>query len=447
MYWFVLCNLQIFSGCVCHLEQLHAQSPFLFPIVSGIDLIPFFYICSVRAVLSPGLFGFVLLYLGHCAVATVAVSGFGQVGFGVSLRAASSNLPSSPNRFPSQTEVCSTIGESIQDRRLFTIQRSPRISTSYTSQSVAVQTVQVERRTSPFNGIERSLSRAAVIKTKSLPVSATTFPTALSVYIAHDGRKHKHNPTLSAIKHVVQTCRSSLSAAADGLADCSGERRTSPFNGDAQSGNGIERSLSRAVVPPSATTFPTALSLYIAQGRLRKDIRYPSSSQRQNRCHSKWKLILKTIGNRKGDCAWSCSRWQTQPEKICKSQRTNQCHSLRTLYWFVLCNLQIFSGCVCHLEQLHAQSPFLFPIVFSINLIPFFDICSVYLLAVFQPGCSGMCYFTWAAARSQQLLFVVLAAGLWCLTAGCHVKSPPLKQKCAPRSRWEKAYMRKHTYK
>ena len=36
-----------------------------------------------------------------------------------------------------------------------------------------------ERRTSPFNGIERSLSRAVIIKTKSLPVSATTFPTAL----------------------------------------------------------------------------------------------------------------------------------------------------------------------------------------------------------------------------------------------------------------------------
>ena len=101
--------------------------------------------------------------------------------------------------------------------------------------------------------------------------------------------------------------------------------------------------------------------------------------------------------------------------------------------------------------SLHAQSPFLFPIVFSINLIPFFDICSVDLLAVFQPGCSGMCYFTWAAARSQHLLFVVLAAGLWCLTAGCHVNSPlfpqpHLKQKCAPRSRWEKAYMRKHTH-
>ena len=61
-----------------------------------------------------------------------------------------------------------------------------------------------------------------------------------------------------------------------------------------------------------------------------------------------------------------------------------------------------------------------------------------------HPDCSGMCCFTWAAAaaRSQQLLFVVLAPGLWCFTAGCHVKSPlfpqpPLKRKCAPR--WEKA--------
>ena len=76
--------------------------------------------------------------------------------------------------------------------------------------------------------MERSLSRAVIIKTKSLPISATTFPTALFLYIAHDGRKHKHNPTLSANK---QICRSSLSTAADGLADGSGERRTSPVNG------------------------------------------------------------------------------------------------------------------------------------------------------------------------------------------------------------------------
>ena len=143
-----------------------------------------------------------------------------------------------------------------------------------------------EGRTSPFNGSERSLSRAVVIKTKSLPISVTTFATALSLYNAHDGRKHKHNPTFSANKHVVQICRSSLSAAADGLADGSGERRTSPVNS-------IERSLSCAVVPKTkslpvpATTFPTVLSFYIAQGRLRKDIRSPSCSQRQKRCYLK----------------------------------------------------------------------------------------------------------------------------------------------------------------
>ena len=84
------------------------------------------------------------------------------------------------------------------------------------------------------------------------------------------------------------------------------------------------------------------------------------------------KLILKTIGNRKGDCAWSCSRWQAQPEKICKLQSTNQYNVRSELHWFVRCDLQIFSGCVCHLEQLHAQSPFLFPIVFSIKAMCFF---------------------------------------------------------------------------
>ena len=146
-------------------------------------------------------------------------------------------------------------------------------------------------------------------------------------------------------------------------------------------------------------------------------------------CMARKGLILKTIGNRKGDCAWSCSRWQTQPEKICKSQHTNQCHSLRTLYWFVLCNLQIFSGCVCHLEQLHAQSPFLFPIVLVLIWFPVFRYLFSRSTCCFSTRLFGymlLCYFTWAAARSQQLLFVVLAAGLWCLTAGCHVKISPL---------------------
>ena len=90
----------------------------------------------------------------------------------------------------------------------------------------------------------------------------------------------------------------------------------------------------------------------------------------------------------------------------------------------MLCNLQIFSGCVCPLEQLHAQSPFLFPIVFSINLIPFFDISSV--LAVHSPGLFGyvLLYFTWATARSQELLFVVLAChALRALDSRCMLRT------------------------
>ena len=94
-----------------------------------------------------------------------------------------------------------------EDRRLF---HNPTLSANKhvvqicrSSLSAAVQTsvcTKGERRTSPqssFNGMERPLSRAVIIKTKSLPISATTFPTALFLYIAHDGRKHQHNPTLN----------------------------------------------------------------------------------------------------------------------------------------------------------------------------------------------------------------------------------------------------------
>ena len=157
-------------------------------------------------------------------------------------------------------------------------------------------------------------------------------------------------------------------------------------------------------------------------------------------------IILKTIGNRKGDCAWSCSRWQTQPVKICKSQCTNQCHSLRTFYWFVLCNLQIFSGCVCHLEQLHAQSPFLFPIVFSINLIPFFDISSV--LAVHSRGLFGyvLLYFTCATARSQELLFVVLDChALRALDSSCRLRTPRRVCICIGSTRCRGNHMHDHS--
>ena len=50
-------------------------------------------------------------------------------------------------------------------------------------------------------------------------------------------------------------------------------------------------------------------------------------------------------------------------------QSTNQYNVQSEWHWFVRCDLQIFSGCVCHLEQRHAQSPFLFPIVFGIIVV------------------------------------------------------------------------------
>ena len=184
------------------------KSPFLFPIVFGINLIPF-------SVFVQHLLFFQHGCSGMCCF-TWAAARSQQLLFVVlaaGLWCFTAGCPPPPT--PSQTEACSTMGESI--------------------------------RPSSF-----------------------------------------HNPALLANKHVIQICRFSLSAAADGLADGSGERRTSPFNR-------IERSLSRAVVPKtkslpvSATTFPTVLSLYIAQECLRMDIRCPSCSQRQNRCHSKRK--------------------------------------------------------------------------------------------------------------------------------------------------------------
>ena len=57
------------------------------------------------------------------------------------------------------------------------------------------------------------------------------------------------------------------------------------------------------------------------------------------------------------------------------------------------CDLQIFSGCVCHLEQLHAQSPFLFPIVFSINnylLITLIRFCTISLRWLTTIWCFGV---------------------------------------------------------
>ena len=169
----------------------------------------------VLAVRSP-LYGYVLLYLVRCAVATVAVCGFGSrsVVFHCGMPRQISPLPPTP----SQTAVCSMMGESI----LLSPFHNPMLEKARRANLPLLAIgcradCSGERRTSPFNGIERSLGHAVVIKTKSLPISATTFATALSLNIVHDGRNHKHNPTLFANKNVVQICCSSLSAAAMAL--------------------------------------------------------------------------------------------------------------------------------------------------------------------------------------------------------------------------------------
>ena len=236
---FAICR---FSQVVCHLEQLHAQSPFLFPMVFSINLIPFFdnYLLSPCCSFTPVVLACAAL-LGPPRGCNSCCLWFWQLVFGVSLWDGMSNLPSSPT--PSQTEVCSTMEESIRPSSFHNPTPSANkhvVQICRSSLSAAVQTVQVNVEPHLSTALKDRSVMPLYINTKSLPVSATTFPTALSLYIAHDGRKHKQNPTLSANKHVVQICRSSLSAAADGLADGSGERRTSLVNG-------IERSLSRAV--------------------------------------------------------------------------------------------------------------------------------------------------------------------------------------------------------
>ena len=50
----------------------------------------------------------------------------------------------------------------------------------------------------------------------------------------------------------------------------------------------------------------------------------------------------------------------------CKAQIRTMCGVNDTDLCIAICRFS-HAGCVCHLEQLHAQSPFLFPIVFSIN--------------------------------------------------------------------------------
>ena len=85
----------------------------------------------------------------------------------------------------------------------------------------------------------------------------------------------------------------------------------------------------------------------------------------------KWiKLIPKTIGNRKRDCAWGCARgidttWENLQIEKHKSGRRS--FRSRTDLCFSICR---FSQVVSiPRAQPHAKSLFLFPIVFGINIV------------------------------------------------------------------------------
>ena len=85
-------------------------------------------------------------------------------------------------------------------------------------------------------------------------------------------------------------------------------------------------------------------------------------------------IIPKNIGNRKRDCAWGCARginttWENL--QIKKHNQFGEWNERLLDLCFLICR---FSQVVfIPRAQPHAQSPFLFPIVFGINLIHYFD--------------------------------------------------------------------------
>ena len=97
-----------------------------------------------------------LFYLGHCAVAAVAVCGFGSWALVFHCGLPRQVSPSSTN--PSQTEVCSTMGESIRPSAFYDptlLKNKHVVQIRRVSLSAAFDGLpdgSGERRTKPFNG-------------------------------------------------------------------------------------------------------------------------------------------------------------------------------------------------------------------------------------------------------------------------------------------------------
>ena len=110
------------------LEQLHSQSPILFQIVFGINFDSVFrYLLNACCSVSPVVWACAALR-GPLRRRTVAVCGFGSWALVFHCR-----MPRQISHFPPTPlkQKCAPRREKAKDRRLFTIQRYARISTSY----------------------------------------------------------------------------------------------------------------------------------------------------------------------------------------------------------------------------------------------------------------------------------------------------------------------------
>ena len=87
----------------------------------------------------------------------------------------------------------------------------------------------------------------------------------------------------------------------------------------------------------------------------------------------KWiKLIPKTIGNRKRDCAWGCA-WGIKQHLRKSADRKAQIRKAFVPLTELICafrSADFLRCCFIPQAQPHAQSLSLFPIVFGINIIP-----------------------------------------------------------------------------
>ena len=123
------------------------------------------------------------------------------------------------------------------------------------------------------------------------------------------------------------------------------------------------------------------------------------------------KLIPKTIGNRKRDCAWGCAGVKKLKKNQLLSTNHQNPYQLRLV---MICAQQLIFLQFFNTRASSRTISFLFPIVFGINLIEFFDVSNRWPLREGRDGkCEGgndKCDFL---ARESANLSPILARQWW----------------------------------